>query len=65
MDDERRPIYRSFAFAFIGIALAFVLVDVLERIFGFDFLQGNPAPVALLLGSMGLGLLWTIRKKSE
>ena len=65
MDEERRPIYRTFALTFIGIALAFLLVDILERIFKFEFLQGNPAPVAFLLGAMGLGLLWTIREKKE
>ncbi len=65
MDDERRPIYTAFAWAFIGIALIFLLVDLLERFFSFDLLQGNPAPVALLLGLMGVGLLWTIRKRNN
>lgn len=65
MDEERRPIYRNFAYTFIAIGLSFLLIDIVERIFPFDFLQGNATPVALLVGGVGVALLWTARSKKD
>lgn len=62
MDDRARSAYRGMAYGFLGIGAAFVLVAVLERVIGFEFFNGSPVRVALLLIAIGGSLLWTVRR---
>jgi hypothetical protein len=61
MVEDRRPIYRAFALSFIGISAIFVVLKLLEIIFKFTLFNGNPIPVALLVGGVGVALLWTLK----
>jgi hypothetical protein len=63
MDEDRRRVYRSLAFAFLVIGGVFALVSVAESLFAIGFLRGNALPVALFLIFIGAALMWTVRDR--
>ena len=65
MDDKQRAWYRLFAYLFIGIGGVFLLLDLVEELFGLSLLRGNPLPAALLVMGLGFALVWTVRNKDE
>jgi hypothetical protein len=65
MDEDRRRVYRSLAFAFLVIGGVFALLSVAESLFEIGFLRGNALPVALFLIFIGAALMWTVRDRPE
>ncbi|MCA9835686.1 MAG: hypothetical protein KC422_02180 [Trueperaceae bacterium] len=65
MDEKQKSLYRVFAYTFLAIGGVFLLIDILEEIFSFQLIRGNPFPAATLVILVGLALLWTVRSKDE
>ena len=65
VDDKTRNRYRGFAYGFIGVGVGFAAVSVAQALLGFEFFNGNPLPVALLVSAIGVGLLFTVRGAGE
>lgn len=65
MSDEARRVYLRFADFFLLVGGVFLLIGIVRVTLLPDVLRGDPTLVALLLLTIGGGLRWTVRDRSE
>ena len=63
MDDERRRVYRRFAYGFIAVGLAVGALALAEGWFGLGLVRVEALPGALFVLLLGVALLMTVRER--